>query len=305
MSRRLDKTLADYVAIAISPVLIMFLVGSLLYFLVEVFYVGRYEGRMNWIFFFFTIAIVLIARISIELGQEKAGMYAAALAVAVCLTMNKFVGGSVLLTLALIGLIWWSAHKLTFDCTLIDEDEDASGEGLMQTIGLDRSAANTGPPVSDSPSPPEAEPEGVTSRDQQQEPSTWWERFRERQKRPHSPGIWVVYFSLASLPLFGIGHLFVRDPAARRYVFGLLMVYVASGLGLLLTTSFLGLRRYLRQRHLEMPPAMAALWITIGCVMVMGLLFVCMLLPRPGAELVAELPFSIDTPDQEASRFDV
>ena len=70
MTRRLDKTLADYVAIAISPVLIMTLVGSLLFFLVEVFYQGRYSGRMLWIFFWFTIAIVLIGRISIELGKE-------------------------------------------------------------------------------------------------------------------------------------------------------------------------------------------------------------------------------------------
>jgi len=115
MTRRLDKTLADYVAIAISPVLIMFLVGSLLFFLVEVFYVGRYDARMNWIFFWFTVAIVLIARISIELGQEKAGIYAALLAMAVFLAMSQFVGGSVLVTMALIGLIWWSSHKLTLD----------------------------------------------------------------------------------------------------------------------------------------------------------------------------------------------
>ena len=32
MSRRLDKTLVDYIVIAINPVLIMFTVGSLLYF---------------------------------------------------------------------------------------------------------------------------------------------------------------------------------------------------------------------------------------------------------------------------------
>jgi len=32
----------------------------------------------------------------------------------------------------LIGLIWWSAHKLTIDCTLIDESQDSSGEGLLR-----------------------------------------------------------------------------------------------------------------------------------------------------------------------------
>ena len=41
------------------------------------------------------------------------------------------------INLALMGVVWWCAHKLTWDCTLIDDDEDASGEGLMQRIGVD------------------------------------------------------------------------------------------------------------------------------------------------------------------------
>ncbi len=43
---RLDKTLAD-VAIAISPAAIMLVVGSLLWFLVAVFYQGQYDGRIS------------------------------------------------------------------------------------------------------------------------------------------------------------------------------------------------------------------------------------------------------------------
>ena len=46
---------------------------------------------------------------------------------------------------------------------------------------------------------PEA-PEATTSRD---EPPGWWQRFVERRRRPHAPGVWVIYFSLAALPLFG------------------------------------------------------------------------------------------------------
>ena len=43
------------------------------------------------------------------------------------------------------------------------------------------------------------------------------------------------------------------DPSSRSFVFRLLVIYVASGMALLLATSFLGLRRYLRQRKLQMP----------------------------------------------------
>ena len=61
-------------------------------------------------------------------------------------------------------------------------------------------------------------------------------------------------------------------------------VYVGSGLGLLLTTCFLGLRRYLRQRSLRMPVAMTGVWLAVGGVMVAAFLLVGALLPRPYAE---------------------
>ncbi|HUT88385.1 MAG TPA: DUF4129 domain-containing protein [Thermoguttaceae bacterium] len=299
MARRLDKTLGDYLGIAISPVLIMTLVGSLIYFLLLVVYEGQYGERLHFIFAMFVMGAVLIGRIAIEEGKERANAFAAPLAVVTLLAINKFTDLGWVGSLLLIGLIWWCAHKLTWDCTLIDENEDASGEGLMQTIGLDEKAAQTGPPE-----PEEAEePEGVTSRDA--EPPSWWERFVRRQRRPHAPGVWVVYFSLAALPLFGIGQLFIpkEDVESRGYAFQLLLVYVASGLALLLATSFLGLRRYLRQRHLEMPAAMAGLWITTGCVLIVAILFFALLLPRPGAELeLAELPFHVGSSRLESSR---
>jgi hypothetical protein len=100
---------------------------------------------------------------------------------------------------------------------------------------------------------------------------TWWqryERYRDAQKRKHTPGVWVVYFSLAALPLFGLGQSLIpiKEEGRRQYVFWLLVLYVGSGLGLLLTTCFLGLRRYLRQKNLRMPVAMTGAWLmTAGC----------------------------------------
>src|SRR5262249_23137892 len=94
----------------------------------------------------------------------------------------------------------------------------------------------------------------------------WWARYQrfhsEQKKKPHTPGVWVVYFSLAALPLFGLGQAQIpaEETARRASAFWLLCIYVASGLGLLLTTSFLGLRRYLRQRKLNMPKAITAAW---------------------------------------------
>jgi Domain of unknown function (DUF4129) len=61
-------------------------------------------------------------------------------------------------------------------------------------------------------------------------------------------------------------------------------LYAGSALGLLMTTCFLGLRRYLRQRNVKMPAAMTSVWLTSGGVLVVVLLVLGALLPRPNAE---------------------
>ena len=307
MPRRIKKTLLGYLVIAISPALIMLMVGSLVFFLIQVFYQGSYTGRLVYIFALFVMAAVLVARISIEEGRERALLFAIPLAIAILLAINRFVqfqGGlqsfSFFINLGLIAVVWWSADKLTWDCTLIDEDEEDTGEGLLEAVGLDPSQKAA---IQQETMPLPDEVEATTSRDK---PPSWWQRFIERRRRPHAPGVWVIYFSLAALPLFGLGQLFIPagDLSGRQNAFGLLCVYTASGLGLLLATSFLGLRRYLRQRRQEMPLPIVSLWLIVGGAMIAGVMFVTMLLPRPNAEYaISEPPFRIGSPDQHASQY--
>ena len=309
--RHLHKTLVDYLVIAISPALVMALVGSLVFFLLEVFYRGNFQGRLEYIFALFVIGAVLIGRISIDEGRDHAAFFAVPLGIVTLLAINKFVefqGGvpaslSVLINFGLIGLVWWSADKLTWDCTLIDESEEDSGEGLLEAVGLDRPDV-TALQAEFAPWPPE--PEATTSREER--PAVWWQRFVERRRRPHAPGVWVIYFSLAAVAIFGVGQLFIpaNDLPRRQYAFRLLCTYTASGLGLLLTTSFLGLRRYLRQRRQEMPLAMVNLWLVLGAALIVGVMLATMLLPRPNPEYaVSELPLRIGSPDQKSSRYAV
>jgi len=146
MARRLHQTLADYVVIAISPALIMALVGSLVFFLLGVFYQGQFQERLYWVMACFVFAAVLIGRISIEEGLERAAPFGATLAVLVAVASSRFMeyqGGWIehvgfLVNWGLIALIWWCAHRLTWDCTVIDDDQDASGEGLLQIAGLEK-----------------------------------------------------------------------------------------------------------------------------------------------------------------------
>jgi hypothetical protein len=308
-------TLADYVASAVSPALIMALVGSLVFFLLELLYQGQYEGRLQWTLFFFVFAIVLIARVSMW-GEGRAGLYGLALAMVTWLALQMYVeypAGTPLaalgwaINLGLMAVVWWSAHRLTWDCTFTDEKEEAAGEGLLQAAGLDQFAGRD---------EPGRDPGGDTQAREPDEASKgqtglwrWWQRYRryreERRRRPRTPGVWVVYFSLAALPLFGLGQSLIRpdEVARRQYVFWLMVVYVGSGLGLLLTTSFVGLRQYVRRRNLRMPVSMAGMWLTVGGILVVALLGVGAVLPRPQPEysLVQFVP--LGSPERHASRW--
>ncbi len=314
---RPQKTLTDYIVIAISPALIMILIGSLIFFLVEAFYQGEYQSRVRWAFGCFVFASVLIGRISIDEGREHATLFAIPLALAMLVVLSRFVefrgplaGLSLPLNIGLVAIVLWCADRLTWDCTVIDERKDASGQGLLQTAGLDRPRrdrgameATPGEPRNDTGS---EDLDATSSRDAP--PAlTWWQRIREYRNRPHAPGVWVIYVSLAALPLFGIGQRFI--PAdnidSRRYAFWMLCAFVASALGLLLNSSFLALRRYLRQRHLEMPVQMAGVWLGTGLAMIFVLLLLSAALPRPHPEYsITQLNWSVGSPTgQRPSRF--
>ena len=317
MPRRTPETLVDWLVVGIAPFLIMLLVGSLVFYLVEVFYLGNYQARLLFVLAMFVMAIVCVARISMEEGAGYASLYGIPLAICVAVALGAFVEVrgplAVLgptLNWFLMGLVWWAAHKLTWDCTLIEGGRDFTGEGLMQTTGLDRflspKLARIGRIEDDKPQDPE--PTGTTSAANQNANANLpvWQWWIGRDDRPHAPGVWVVYFSLAALPLFGFGQWFVPadDLQLRRRTFWLLVVYVAAGLALLLSTSFLSLRRYLRSRNLEMPNEMAAVWLSTGGLMVVALLLIASLLPRPIPEYsITHLAPEIQSPDRTSSRW--
>jgi len=268
------KTITDYMVSCLSPVFIMLLVGSLVFFLIQVFYHGKTAGSLRWVMFWFVIGIVLVGRIGIEEGTQRSAVFGLGLAAATYLYLIR-TNPAFLFAVVLLGIVWWCAHKLTWNCTYVDDDEDASDRGLMETL-----------------------PDHLRrkSKTQKTAPSTGAEKTAERRARlgtyffkpakSQPPGLWVLYFSAAALPLFGLGQMLLApdDTASRRMAFGFMTVYMAAALGLLLTTSFLGLRRYLRQRYLRMPGEISLGWFRFGAGMILAVLVLALLLPRPGAD---------------------
>ncbi len=288
MADKPRPTLADYVVTALSPALIMGLVGSLVFFLVEILYAGRYEGRLLWTLFFFVAGIVLVARISIEADPTRAAFYGLGLAAVSWMALFAFIeypkDGPMtpyagLINLILMAIVWWSAHRLTWDCTGIDEKRQASGRGLLAAAGFERRGETEGQAG-------DADLRGAAPGASATDRVSLSERWRRYRERPHTPGLTVVWFSLAALPIFGLGEALIPagDTVRRTFSFWLAACYVGCGLGLLLTTSFLGLRRYLRQRKVPMPRAMAGVWLGLGGALVVGFVVVAALLPRPFSE---------------------
>jgi hypothetical protein len=309
--RKPDRTAADYLVIALSPALIMVLVGSLAWFLAEVGYRGQHSIGLRWLLAWFILGSTLITRIAIEVGSERAFVLGFGLAGAITLRLIQtvdppFVG------IGLLGLIWWCTHRLVVDCTLIDDDTDASGEGLLDAAGLRQE-------------PKPAEPEARTAAPLVfVEHATAAARAASQRKlkkqKPHTPsapGRWVIYFSLGVLPVFALGLAVLdrQDRPSIEFAFLMVMAYVAAALGLLLSTSFLGLRRYLRQRWLEMPGSMAAGWMARGAAWAVAVLAAALLLPRPqssfsltaaaarmtGREIKAEGGLLKDKPSEKAA----
>jgi hypothetical protein len=282
-AERDSSPVADVAFTAVSPALIMLMVGSLVFFLITVLPTGDYKERLLYTSFFFVFGAVLVARIAIQVDAARATMYGLGLAVVTFLAMSAYVeyppamkSFGWLLNLGLMGLIWWSANKLTWDCTHVDANRDASGRGLL--------AASSEPFT--------AEPGKIRKRKKKESAFTAWvgafRAWREANKdKPHTPGVWVLYFSLAALPLFAIGQSLIPadDDGRRRAAFLQMCVYVGSGLGLLVTTSLLGLRRYLLQRKARIPASLTAGWLGLGAVLIVVFLVAGAFLPRPYSEV--------------------
>jgi hypothetical protein len=289
--------------VGVTPFLIFILVVSLNFYLIEAFYVGLFGARLKWIVGCFVMGAVGIGRISIEEGSERAVCFGLPLAIATWLAIAKFVGAP-LLGASVVALVWFCTHQLTWDCTVIDESQDASGEGLLQTAGLDHDGDGDAAIEADldfSATTAQADDEA------EKPPKSMWEKWGDYRRRPHAHGVWVIYFSLGALPVFGLGQLNVSGAAVNRtYCLQYMVAFVASTLMLLSMTSFLSLRRYLRQRQLTMPPAMARIWLGAGAALIVVLLACCSILPRrnPVIDIGQDLSLAFHSPDDlQASRF--
>jgi hypothetical protein len=309
---RTERPLHDLLLRVIGPILVMLMVGSLVYLMIEVFYRGPHDGRLRWVFGLFTLATVLVSRIAIEDGLERASLFGFGLGIATLITGMRLVefdyGPFAILEPLFLGLfilvVMWSANRLTWDCTLIDDSRDVSAIGLIDIVkrklSLSRPIDNTRNQSNDENSKSAEAKPGSTNK-------LLFLLFAGSKTR-NTPGLWVLYFSLAAFPIFGLGQWFAqRDPEAGYWwIFALFAVYLGAGLGLLMLTSVLGLERYLKKRGARMPAAVMRNWLIVGAMFALAIMFAVVMMPRPdlSSQLERSLAFLI-SPDREPSKMAV
>ncbi len=244
----------DQMLAILSIILIIGMIQCFIFYLVTVLYRGEFSIRLMYILGLYAFASVLIARISIEQSRALASSYTTALGLATLFVLLRFVtfqGSavfSVVLAAGFLATVGYLADRITHDCTFLDEQIDTSGKGLLQSLGL---VATT---------------------------------IQESKSKKHNPGMWVLYFSVVVIPLFGMTSMFGLESsewnANQRFLF--VVGFYAFTLSLLATTNLLGLRRYWRQRGVEMPMPMVVTWLSMGLGLVVLFLFAGWILPLPG-----------------------
>ena len=286
----------DFLLAAIAPVFIIGMIGSLVYFIIIVCYEGPFTARLMWILGLYTVAAVLIARIAIEQSRQLAFTYMFALGAATLFVTPQFmtISGplavfSLPILIGLLVMVAVLADRITFDCTSMNEQQQSIGVGLLQSLGLVKSDRKAASPNATSKTKADAE-------DETKSPDA--KVARRSSQRKHNPGVWVLYFALLALPLFGLGQLVIKSPLDRRWAFTYLFVYLLSSLFLLVLISLLSLRKYLRERGVPMETAFAIRWLVVGMSSVFVVLFLLSMLPIPGNSLLSmDLPFHFTSRD--------
>jgi hypothetical protein len=127
-----QKTTADYAAIAIAPILIFLMISSLANFLTIMFYHGAFPARISWIVMMYTFGAVAVARVAIEQDRSYSLGYALVLGIVAFIAMMRFLDSPIFIILILF-IIGYLSDAIVRDCTLIDETQDSSDQGLIDS----------------------------------------------------------------------------------------------------------------------------------------------------------------------------
>ncbi|GEM_PF-337826 len=294
----------DHLVGVVALCLVVCMMLGLSFFLLARLSLSTTWDNKNWMFFWEVVGTVLVCRMFlIEDLKRMVGKYA--------FILGLVTWGPVVLAQPEIGMLFivlhfvigWFTYKITWDVTdLGDREEDE--DGLLASAGF-KKELNPGK-KSDSESWGDMREEGAEYNFEAEE--VLKNLANEKPKKPKGGkgrGIWVLYFVFAAIPIFGFfgSTNSSSDPRLDNYFLICLGVYLFSGIGLLMTTAFLTIRKDLRRRHLSMPLFTSVSWLFSGLLVLVGCSLFSSVLPRPKGTVDPVAFFTPKNSDRDASSY--
>ena len=323
----INNTLADHAVNFVTPFLIFILANAVLSYLLNVrfIYTAVFDLSLRSFAISFVLGIVALNRLIARDSSHESYLYAFGLFSAVALytvgTTNGFEVGSVgrnflnesmwaalLFNMSVVIGIWWMVNRLTHDCC-VDESAVAGDIGIFTATAV--KMRSTLQRMSAEPVPSRDERmkaadvgeawHNISAFDPTEAPA--WKALRQgpvvhdyssRLPARH-PGMALFYFSIPVMLVFTLGLRAIQNagmPAVRMggyYV----AVFTFCVLFLLSLTCLRQLRAYFNARCVAMPEPLSWLWMGASLVMVMLIMWLASILPKPA------LPPAVNTGEQQ------
>jgi hypothetical protein len=310
------RSTTDWLIDGLTPIMIFFMVSSVVYFLLDVrfVYTEEHYGNLRFVTLCFITGVVALNRLIAQDNTNESPIYFAVFAGTIVLytfaTVKGFgirsgaggifdsPGWATTISLAVFSFIWWVTHRLTHECC-VDTDPFAGDVGILTGTARRLQKAIKGR------NDPEAEPmfQGLFARKAGPlfpevnvvpvDPTEYDPNMRKKKiiiedaasKRPpkRHPGISIFYFSVPVMIIFALGLPVLLQGGEAMVLYGYLYlcIYTFSALSLLMLSSLGGLREYFRARRVHIPAGIGPFWIGLGTAFIVIVMVGAIRLPKP------------------------
>ncbi len=303
-------TLTDYLLVILNPFLILIMVWSIVFFLLDVRYVFTevHDPYLRLVAFSFILGVVALNRLFAREGIENGILYGAALAIAIALYtivsttmygmgsvvknfMNTSPGLATLFNMGVVIFLWWLTNRITYECC-IDENPQSGEIGLL--AGINKAIANGAQKSKKKEKnerseyifyefePIDPTELGIEERNTVKKLALGTMGFSQRLSSIPA-GISVLFFSIPVMMIFSLGLRILVNGGPTMVKGGWFynVLFVFSAFMLLSSTSLGGLREYFRNRNIPIPYQISITWLFGALLIVVFSMTLSAYLPFP------------------------
>lgn len=309
MDFQANWTLTDTLLSFINPVLILVLLWSIVFFLLDVRYIytAVNDSNLRFVVFCFILGVVAVNRIFATESVEDGVIYGFALGITISFYVvvstsaygtgsfiyNLVTGNNFMAFLSNMGVViflWWLTNRITYECC-IDENISAGEIGIATSLSkaFEKSKEQKSRKKSKTTGPDlfyeleAVDPTQLTFKEPSVKDITYnIMGFGDRLSKIPA-GISILFFSIPVMAIFSLGLRILVNGGQEIINAGwfYLVLYVFSALLLLVMTSLGGLREYYKVRRVTVPSLLGITWVISGMSIIVIAMVCAAYLPLP------------------------